>query len=144
MEQLRDKIKEVLQRMGMDDFSVQLDEARNRIAVFINEDPETLKALVPRLVTSLDHLARLLHKGDTVLGAFCIDVNNYRAEREQLLIELAKAAARKAAATRTAVELPTMNAYERRLIHVELSSRPDVATESFGEGKERHVVVRPL
>ena len=73
-----------------------------------------------------------------------IDVNNYRKEREKIIIELAKAAARKVAATQKEVSLPVMNAYERRLVHLELSSRPDVATESVGEAKERYVVVKPL
>jgi len=144
MEQLRSKIEELLQRMGVDDFSVQFDVTRNRIVVFINNDSDAFKAFVPRLVSSLDHVARLLHRGEEVLGAFCVDVNSYRAEREQLLVELAKAAARKAAATRCEVELPVMNAYERRLVHVELASRPDVSTESLGEGRDRHVVVRPI
>lgn len=144
MEQLRNKIEELLQRAGIDDFSVQLDATNNRIKVFVNNDSEVFKALIPRFVTGLDHIARLLHKGEEALGAFCVDVNNYRAEREQLLVELAKAAARRVAATRVEVELPAMNAYERRLIHVELASRPDVSTESSGEGKQRRVIVRPL
>ena len=33
-----------------------------------------------------------------------------------------------------------MNAYERRLVHTELATRPDVKTESIGEGSERHIV----
>ena len=73
-----------------------------------------------------------------------VDVNNYRRERERLIIELAKAAARRAIATKESVNLPAMNAYERRLIHAELSMRPDVATESVGEGKDRFVVVKAI
>jgi predicted RNA-binding protein Jag len=37
-----------------------------------------------------------------------------------------------------------MNAYERRLIHAELAARPDVKTESLGEGRGRYVVVKPI
>ena len=37
-----------------------------------------------------------------------------------------------------------MNSYERRIIHVELASRPDVATESVGLGRARYVVIRPI
>lgn len=144
MEQLKNKIEELLQRAGIDDFSVQFDATRNRITVFVNDDSERFRALIPRFVSGLDHIARILHKGEEALGAFCVDVNNYRAEREQILVELARAAARRAAATRVSVGLPAMNAYERRLIHVELASRPDVSTESSGEGKERHVIVKPI
>ena len=73
-----------------------------------------------------------------------MDVNNYKKERERLITELAKAAARKVLAEKKDVELPVMNAYERRLVHVELAARPDVKTESVGEGTNRHIVVKPL
>ncbi|MST04322.1 MAG: hypothetical protein EXS49_02020, partial [Candidatus Pacebacteria bacterium] len=42
------------------------------------------------------------------------------------------------------VRLPAMNAYERRIVHTELAVRPDVKTESSGEGRERCVVIRPI
>ena len=73
-----------------------------------------------------------------------VDVNSYRKERENIILELARGAARKAAGTKTDITLPPMNAYERRLIHSELASRPDIKTESVGEGKERYVVVKPI
>ncbi len=76
--------------------------------------------------------------------SYTIDINNYRKERERLILELAKAAAQKAVTTKQAVLLPAMNPYERRLIHVELSIRPDVKTESVGEGRERGVSIKPL
>ena len=37
-----------------------------------------------------------------------------------------------------------MNAYERRLIHVEIANHPDLKTESIGEGRERRVVIKPI
>ena len=37
-----------------------------------------------------------------------------------------------------------MNAYERRLVHVELAVHPDVRTESEGDGRERCVVIKPI
>ena len=91
---------------------------------------------------SLTHLARQIARkadGDQVL----VDINDYRKDRESLIIKLARVAARKAVATKERVPLPSMNAYERRIVHTELSMRPDVETESDGEDRERHVVVRP-
>jgi spoIIIJ-associated protein len=61
-----------------------------------------------------------------------------------LIGELARAAAKKATATKTEISLPAMNSYERRLVHVELAVRPDVKTESAGEGKERYVIIKPI
>src|SRR3989344_2834422 len=73
-----------------------------------------------------------------------VDINNYRKERERLIVELAKASARKAIVEKQPVELPPMNAYERRLVHVELASRPDAKTESVGEGATRRVSIQLL
>ena len=36
-----------------------------------------------------------------------------------------------------------MPAYERRIIHMELAGRTDIATESIGEEPERKVIIRP-
>jgi spoIIIJ-associated protein len=42
-----------------------------------------------------------------------------------------------------AVELPPMNAYERRLVHMKVATKSDLETDSIGEGDERRVVVKP-
>lgn len=44
--------------------------------------------------------------------------------------------------TKSEIALPAMNAYERRLVHVEISTRPDLKTESVGMGKERHIIIQ--
>ncbi|MCP6718457.1 MAG: hypothetical protein KJI70_02885 [Patescibacteria group bacterium] len=36
-----------------------------------------------------------------------------------------------------------MPAYERRIIHLELSERADIATDSIGKEPERKVIIRP-
>ena len=73
-----------------------------------------------------------------------LDINNYRHDREVLIAELAKAAAKKVFTTKQPVSLPAMNSYERRIVHVELALHPEVKTESAGEGKERYVIIMPI
>jgi spoIIIJ-associated protein len=142
MEEIKNKLNKIVGLMGFSDFSISLDEEGRRL-IFINQS-EISSAQVASLASNLDYLVKLVGEKCGVAESVFIDVNNYRKEREKLIIELAKAAARKAAATRGEVQLPVMNAYERRLVHLELSSRPDVATESVGESKSRYVVVKPL
>jgi len=142
MEQIKAKIQNILQFCNFNDCGVDIDSENKKIAIFINEG-DWFKKFLPRLVVDFNCLMRLIvkkHQWDTVI----VDINNYRKERERLLAELAKAAARKALLTKADVCLPAMNAYERRLIHVELASRPDVKTESVNEGINRCVVVKPL
>jgi len=142
MEQLQTQVKKLLELTGFHDPVVNLDPEAKKIEIFLNEG-EWLKNWLPSLVTDLDHLIKLLVRKEN-LENFFIDINNYRKERERLIIELAKAAAKKAASQKELVRLPAMNAYERRLVHVELAIHPEVKTESEGEGRERCVVIKPI
>ncbi|MGH7485536.1 MAG: protein jag [bacterium] len=127
--------------MGFADFKVEVDEAHRTASVVVYEQPAGFREHIPLFVESLNHLSQILaqKRGDQ---AMFIDVNNYRKEREKLLSELTRAAARKVVATKQPVSLPAMNSYERRLIHMELAGRPDVMTESEGSGRDRYVTVR--
>ena len=141
MEKARDKIREILGLVGFDSLIVELAETEGRITVSI-KDRAIAPDRVPELVDALTHLARQIGKKE---GAeyVVVDINDYRKDREALIVKLARAAAKKAAVTGDSIPLPAMNAYERRIVHAELSMRPDVATESTGEARERHVVVKP-
>ena len=142
MEKAKNKIQKIFDLVGFDDVRVEISDEQERIIVSI-KDKSISSGRAPDLVDSLTHLARQVARkedGDHVL----VDVNDYRREREALLAKLARAAAKKAAVTGKDVSLPAMNAYERMVVHTELSMRPDVETESFGEGSDRHVVVRAI
>lgn len=71
-----------------------------------------------------------------------LDINNYRSLKETALRELAKKAAHRARFYKKAVALEAMSAYDRRIIHTELATHPDIKTESAGEGENRKVVVK--
>lgn len=142
MEAILNQTKKILELMGFSDFSVDAEPEGRRLRIFINEG-DWFKPWVPKVVADLEHVLRLSAKKEDAEYVF-VDVNNYRKERERLIIEIAKAAARKAVISKADVPLPAMNAYERRLVHTELGTRPDVKTESVGAGGERYVIVKPM
>ena len=72
-----------------------------------------------------------------------LDINNYRAMQEEKLREFARKAAYQVALTKKIMELPPMKARDRRIIHLEIALRSDVSTESVGERKERHIIIKP-
>jgi len=72
-----------------------------------------------------------------------LDVNNYRTIYEEKLREFARKAAYQVALTKKPLELPPMNPKDRRIIHLEIALRSDVTTESIGEGKDRHIIIKP-
>lgn len=129
--------------MSFRSFSLNHDSEGNRISLFI-DDREINSQSLPGFINAFDHVVKLMFKKISPEKTIFVDVNNYRHEREGLILELARGAARKAVGTKVEINLPAMNAYERRLIHAELASRPDVKTESVGEGKNRYVVVKPI
>ena len=141
MKNAHETIQKILELAGFDDFNIQADSESRRLAVFVNEG-EWFKKVLPNFVSDIDYIVRLATKKDDAGGVF-VDVNNYRREREDIILELARAAARKASISKSDVELPPMNGYERRLVHVELATNPNVKTESIGEAKQRRVIVKP-
>ena len=74
---------------------------------------------------------------------FIVDVEGYKKSREEFLRELARQAAARVRDTRESLLLKPMLAYERRVVHAEISKLPDIVTESVGEEPERRVLIKP-
>ena len=139
MENTVEKTKNMLELMGFNGARVDFDEEHSKISIFI--DDEVIEPRVATTLPAIEHILNLMCKKEKAL---VVDLNYYRKERERLIAELARAAAKKATVTKDEVELPPMNAYERRLVHSEITTHPDLKTESAGIGKERHVVIKHL
>jgi len=135
--------KNMVEFMGFRDYKIEVKPEERRGSLFIYDGGDMLKENLPSIVESINHVFQMIAKKNNT-ELFFLDVNNYRQERETLIAELARAAAKKALTTKGEVSLPAMNSYERRLIHVALAVHPEVVTESAGEGKERYVVIRPI
>ncbi len=143
MDQWEDIAKKITGFMGFEDYRVEAKPEEKRVAVFIYDGGNFLKENLPSVVESVNHIFQMIAKKNGAEIVF-LDVNNYREERKTLIAELARAAAKKAIATKGDVSLPAMNSYERRLVHVALAIHPEVTTESTGDGKERYVIIRPI
>lgn len=73
-----------------------------------------------------------------------VDIGGYREERNTKLEDLALQKADDARILGEAVALPPMKPADRRAVHMALSQFDDVKTESEGEGRDRHVVIKPV
>ncbi len=138
----KELVEALIAHMGFFDFSVSVHDDGKKVSIFINDAPFIVQYL-PQVIADMDFVLRMIFKKEQLQFVF-VDINNYRKEREDIIVKLAKAAARKAVATHSEVPLPSMNAYERRIVHAELSLNPDITTESIGQDKQRHIVVKPL
>ena len=93
----------------------------------------------------LQHIARLIvRKKIDERVRFMLDINSYRQQKNQMVVEQARSAARQAVKEKKAVIMAPMSAYERRIVHLELAGNERVATDSVGEGESRKVSIRPV
>ncbi len=70
-----------------------------------------------------------------------VDVEGYRAKREETLRALARRMAAKVQKYKKSVMLEPMNPYERRIIHSEIQGIKGVSTNSIGSENNRKIVI---
>ncbi|TET55000.1 MAG: hypothetical protein E3J64_00955 [Anaerolineales bacterium] len=121
---------------GEDEPPVILDVRGPGTSGLIGHSGKTLAALqhVTRLMVG-QSLSRRMH--------LVIDVDGFKARREETLRGMAQRIARQAAQDAETVVLEPMPSHERRVIHLTLREDPEVTTESIGEGDRRRVSIIP-
>jgi len=148
-ESVKKIITELMLKMGFDsiiEISTQQEAERGNIIcnVTVTQDSNLLIGQYGVNLQSLQHIARLMVRKeiDEKIN-FIVDINSYRQEKNQSIVDLAKLAADQSLQEGHAIVLRPMSPYERRLVHLELSKDTRVVTESIGEGENRKVVVKP-
>ena len=147
-EKIKKTIKEFFDKMGFEvsveikspqELTIPIDLTAKEPQVLIGKNGETLFE-IQRL------LKLILKKAVASEKNFYldIDINEYKKKKKEYLKELARMSADEVFLSKEEKELSPMNAYERRIIHSELSLRGDVTTISIGEGPERRVVIKPV
>ncbi|MBO4931489.1 MAG: KH domain-containing protein, partial [Clostridia bacterium] len=106
--------------------------------ILIGHHGETLDAV--QYLVNLAALRQSKQKGGDYVK-IVVDIENYRAKREETLRSLARRMAARAVKYKRNVFLEPMNAYERRIIHSELHSYENVSTHSVGADKNRKIIV---
>jgi spoIIIJ-associated protein len=147
---IRETTAELLTKMG---FKVEIDIEKN----VTESNPEIINCNIRTNESnfligqygvnlySLQHIIRLLVRRKTdELVNFTVDVNSYRQEKNNSIEKMTRDIAEEVIRERKAIVMRPMSAYERRIVHMELSKNTRVKTESIGEGDERKVVVKPI
>jgi len=96
------------------------------------------------LLNALEYVVlRAVRLEESLFPRVSFDCEDYRRMRVEELKLMAQVAADRVRDTGLPFPLGPMNARERRIIHLSLNNRPDVRTESEGQGPERKVVIHP-
>ena len=142
-----DFIKQVIADMGL---SLTVEKkAGNNDDILITVDGEGAGALIGHHGETMDSLQYLanLAANKKVKGEkreyvkITLDVEGYRAKREESLRALARRMAAKVVKYKKSVMLEPMNPYERRIIHSEVQSFDGVSTNSIGSENNRRIVM---
>ncbi|MFP5527567.1 RNA-binding cell elongation regulator Jag/EloR [Peptococcus simiae] len=119
-----------------DDDQITFAMYGEEVGILIGRRGDTLNAL--QFLLSLAINRRLGGHKRVIL-----DCEDYRARRAETLSSLAHRMAEKARKTGRRVTLDSMNAAERRLVHLALEKEPGVKAESYGEDPHRKIVIYP-
>ena len=142
-----DFVKQLVESLGIE-ANVALfhcEDNSRRIAI-TGEGASVLIGHHGEALDSLQYLANLASakknaEGERNRRRVTIDIEGYRAKREETLRALARKMAAKALRNGRNVMLEPMSAYERRIIHSEVQGIEGVATNSIGADNNRKIVI---
>lgn len=138
-------LREVFAAMNID---VTWQQTEGEDGVIFNLEGENLGILIGKhgqTLDSLQYLVNLTANRGVAEGRvrIIIDIEGYRARREETLMRLAGHLAEKACRIGDEVHLEPMNRHERKIIHMALQDNHRVSTYSAGEEPRRYVVIVP-
>ena len=129
-------IKPDVQIEELDDKAYKITIEGNDLSFLIGFRGESLEAL--QSIISMMMLRKL---GEPV--SIILDINGYRDQKAERIVSLTKTFIDKVRFFEKDVEMPPMNPWERRQVHVLVAEYDDVESESTGVGPTRRVVLKP-
>ena len=142
-----DFVKTVIEDIGLSaEATLYSCEDGTRRIVISGDDASTLIGHHGDTLDALQYLANLASAKKNVNGErdksrVTIDIEGYRAKREETLRALARRMAAKVIRNRRSVMLEPMTPYERRIIHSEIQNIDGVSTNSVGSDNNRKIVI---
>jgi spoIIIJ-associated protein len=139
-----DYLEELLDIFDLDG-DIEIDVRQGRAYLEISADDNSNLRLIsePETVEALQELTRLAVQVKTnSFSRLILDVGGSRQARVDELTRLVEKVVAKVKESGKESPLKPMSSYERKIVH-DLVSEAGLVSESEGEGKERHIVVKP-
>jgi spoIIIJ-associated protein len=140
-ERTREYLSRLLELMGISaNLEIVSDEESIR-AILITEDSSLIIGKGGQTLDSLQHIvnkALVKYKSDKRI---VLDLENYREKREHNLRFVAQKICEKVIQERCTVTLKPMNAYDRRLVHMEVTRYPELGSRSIGDGQMKRLQI---
>jgi spoIIIJ-associated protein len=135
----------LLEKMGIAVDSIEVvDAAGHTLFTVHTKDSGVIIGSGGETLHALNHLMKKIFETDREAEEkrFVIDVNGYHLKHIKSLEGQAKMLAERARTFKYDVEMSPMSPYDRLIVHASLQESPEIKTESQGEGKLRHIVIK--
>ena len=141
-------VKKIISFMNLDCQVEVRDESNleSKTTIVSVYTPDNVRFIIGKNGQNLrafEHLVRAVLSKNNESSNIVLDINDYKKSRASFVVDTAKQAVSRVRNTQKAEVLTPMSAYERRIVHMELASYPDVATESIGDEPQRRIVIKP-
>ena len=147
-EKITEMIKKIIGFMNLD-CQVEVREEtgpESKVLMISVYTPDNVRFIIGKNgqnLKALEHLVRAMFSKKNEGQNIVVDINDYKKSRASYIVDTAKQAVTRVRNMQKAEVLSPMSAYERRIVHMELASYPDVATESIGDEPQRRIVIKP-
>jgi spoIIIJ-associated protein len=139
-----DYLEELLDIFDLDgDISIDVRQDRAYIEITAEGDSNVKLISDPETVEALQELTRIAVQTKTnTFSRLILDIAGSRQAKIDSLTRIVNKIIDKVKDTNAPVSMKPMSSYERKIAH-DLIGEAGLISESEGEGKDRHIVVRP-
>ena len=139
-----DYLEELLDIYDLDgDIDIDVRGGRAYLAITAGKDSNLSLLAKPETVEALQELTRLAVQVKTnSFSRLILDIEGSRQARVDELTRIVNRIIAKVEETGAAVPMKPMSSYERKVVH-DIVSNAGLVSESEGEGRDRHIVVKP-
>lgn len=107
-----------------------------RLIGFKGENLESLQLLLNQLMSR--------KAPENEFKRVIVDVEGWRKQKEEELASRAKGWIEEVKESGQELELEPMSPWQRRIVHMVVQDTEGVESESIGEGRDRHLVIKPV
>lgn len=146
---MEDKLSEILDNllgMLLLEGSYEIEETEESFLVSIGT--KDAGRLIGARGESLDSLQLLVNQMMFRKGAantqkrVIIDVEGWRKQKEEELSKSAESFGKQVLETGEPLDLEPQSPWQRRIVHMVISQMPGLESESIGEGRDRHIIIK--
>jgi spoIIIJ-associated protein len=141
---LKDTISSLLATLGTPAEDISVTTGHRTVVAVSSQNSKELIGPGGEHLRALNTVARRLveSKHGEEAASFLVDVNGYFEEKMEAVRQNARMLAQRARLFKHDVEMSPMSPYERLVVHELFSDDPEIQTESQGQGKFRHIVLK--